>query len=141
MAFFEVLKNFEGDVSEEIQNIYMPYADRLEKELLDISRTPRYFGCIYRFENVVFFIESGKLYVTYYVGDEHIPSCTEEERMEVKRITKELRLDRKIFLPVICIRGDNILEKLIEYYTDIDDAIKEKRDFGELVAWEAVKRI
>ena len=41
MAFFEVIKDFGGDVSKEIRDIRMPYADRLEKELLDISRTPR----------------------------------------------------------------------------------------------------
>ena len=142
MAFCEIVKDFVGDVSEEIHGIRMPYADRLKKELVEISRDLNNYGCLYRFEDLVFFIEHGCLYVTYYDGDEQIPSFTEEEKAEADRIIKELDVNPCIFLPVHVLGGGNLLEKLIEYYNSIDDAIKKKQDLTHpaLVAWRAVKR-
>jgi hypothetical protein len=142
MPFCDVVKNFDGDVSEDIHYINMPYAERLKKEVIEISQNPRYFGCIYRFENLMFFIEHGKLLVTYYDGDEQIPAFTEEEEREAERIIKELGIVREILLPAKVLYQDNILEKLIDYYTFIDDSVKANREFtaSGFVAWKAVKR-
>lgn len=142
MPFCDVVKNFDGDLSEDIHYIDMPYAERLKKELIEISQNPRYFGCIYRFENLMFFVEYGKLLVTYYDGIEEIPSFTEKEKSEAERIIKELGIDREILLPAKVLYHDNILGKLIDYYTFIDDSVKANREFtdSDFVAWKAVKR-
>lgn len=142
MPFCDVVKNFDGDVSEDIHYINMPYAERLKKELIEISQNPRYFGCIYRFENLMFFIEHGKLLVTYYDGIEQIPAFTKKEKSEAERIIKELGIVREILLPAKVLDHDNILGKLINYYTFIDDSVKGNKEFTDLdvVAWEAVNR-
>ena len=94
----------------------------LKKMIADISNNEYYKGAVFYGDGDDYFAFSeGKMYVIEWADLDYFFSMdfTHEEKQEVARIEKELKLDDLTFLPI---RGGvaHDLKSLIEYYTGED---------------------